>query len=137
MIDWKKLGQAIRYLRSSKDLWLTLELGDELTIKWWIDASFTVHPDMHSHRGATMSLGKGSPISISTKQKLITKCLTEAELVGVDDAMALVVWTRNFLQAQGFIIEDNVVYQDNQRTSTHVEGEQDTSISDPSLLLTV
>lgn len=40
-----------------------------------------------------MSLGKGSPISISRKQKLNTKSSTEAELVGVDDAMALVLWS--------------------------------------------
>jgi len=82
-------------------------------IKWWIDASFAVHPDMRSHTGATMSLGKGSPISLSQKQKINTKSSTEAELVGVDDAMPLVIWTRNFLEAQGFTVSDNVLYQDN------------------------
>jgi hypothetical protein len=35
-------------------------------------------------------------------------------LVGVDDGMPLVIWTRNFLTAQGFKVKDNVVYQDNQ-----------------------
>ena len=61
-----------------------------------------------------MSLGKGSPISFSTKQKLNTRSSTEAELVGVDDSMAMVIWTRNFLRAQGLEVTDNVVYQDNQ-----------------------
>jgi len=111
--DWKKLGRAIKYLRGSKHLWLTLEVDDKLTIKWWIDASFAVHPDMRSHTGATMSLGKGSPVSLSRKQKINTKSSTEAELVGVDDAMPLVIWTRNFLEGQGFTVHDNVVYQDN------------------------
>jgi hypothetical protein len=87
--DWNKLGRAIKYLRGSKDLWLTLEVKDDLTIEWWVDASFAVHPDMRSHTGITMSLGKGSPISSSQKQKINTKSSTESELVGVDNAMPL------------------------------------------------
>jgi hypothetical protein len=62
----------------------------------------------------TMSLGKGSPISASWRQKLNTKSSTEAEPVGVDDSMHVIVWTRNFLLDQGFDIKDNVIYQDNQ-----------------------
>lgn len=61
-----------------------------------------------------MSLGKGSPFSISTRQKLNTKSSTEAELVGVDDGMPIILWTRQFLIEQGFNLKDNVVYQDNQ-----------------------
>lgn len=74
--DWKKLGQCIRYLRETKHYWLTLKVGGAggtLKIKWWVDASFAVHPDMRSHTGATMTLGKGSPFSLSTKQKLNTQ----------------------------------------------------------------
>jgi hypothetical protein len=62
-------------------------------VKWWIDASFAVHPDMKSHTGRTMSLGKGSIYSMSQKQRLNTKSSMEAELVGVDDGMPLVIWT--------------------------------------------
>ena len=61
-----------------------------------------------------MSLGKGSVYSLSRKQRIKTKSSMEAELVGVNDGMPLVVWTRNFLTSQGFEISDNVVYQDNQ-----------------------
>jgi hypothetical protein len=60
-----------------------------------------------------MSLGKGSPISLSRKQKLNTKSSTEAEVVGVDDAMPLVIWMRNFMEGQGYTVNDNIVYQDN------------------------
>jgi hypothetical protein len=112
--DWKKLTQGIQYLCGSKDLYLTLEADDGVAIKWWIDASFAVHPDMRSHTGGMMSLRKGSVYSLSRKQRINTKSSTEAELVGVDDGMPLVVWTRNFLTSQGFEISDNIVYQDNQ-----------------------
>jgi KUP system potassium uptake protein len=61
-----------------------------------------------------MSLGKGSVFSMSRKQKINTKSSTEAELVGVDDGMPHIVWTRKFMEAQGYTISDNVVFQDNQ-----------------------
>ena len=84
------------------------------TIKWWVDASFAVHGDMKSHTGATMTLGKGCPISISKKQKINTTSSTVAELVGVSDAMSMILWVRLFLTAQGFVVNNNVVFQDNQ-----------------------
>ena len=61
-----------------------------------------------------MSLGKGSIVSMSTKQKLNTKSSTEGELVGVDDAMPRILWTRYFIQAQGYPVDASIVYQDNQ-----------------------
>ena len=39
---------------------------------------------------------------------------TEAELVRVDDCMPQILWTWYFLEAQGYNIQDSVVYQDNQ-----------------------
>jgi hypothetical protein len=112
--DWKKLGRCIRYLRGTKDLGLTLEAETHGVIKWWIDASYAVHHDMKSHTGITMTLGKGCPMSSSTRQKINTKSSTEAELVGVDDGMGVITWTRNFLREQQFNVTDNIVYQDNQ-----------------------
>ena len=49
----------------------------------------------------------------STRQKLNTKSSTEAELVGVSDILPQVLSTRYFLQAQGYGITENIVYQDN------------------------
>ena len=95
---------------------LTLQATTMQVINWWVDASFAVHPDYKSHTGVTMSMGKGSPISLSCKQKINTRSSTEAELVGVNDAMGLILWVRNFLIAQGFDVTDNVVFQDNLST---------------------
>lgn len=51
----------------------------------------------------------------SAKQKLNTnKSSTEAELVGVNDVIPQVLWTRYYLEAQGFTVSDALVYQDNQ-----------------------
>ena len=53
---------------------------------------------------------------MSRKQKLNTKSSTEAELVGIDDVMPQILWTRYFLMGQGFNVTDNILYQDNQST---------------------
>ena len=112
--DWKKLKRMFQYLRGTRELVLTLEGEDLRVIKWWVDASYAVHHDMRSHTGGVMSLGKGAAYSTSTRQKLNTKSSTEAELVGVDDCMGQILWTRYFIEAQGYDVQDNVVYRDNQ-----------------------
>ena len=38
----------------------------------------------------------------------------EAELVTVDNCMGQVLWTWDFLEAQGYQVDDVIVYQDNQ-----------------------
>ena len=112
--DYKKLARVMRYLRGSINMPLVLEADDVQVVKWWIDASFAVHPDMRSHTGGAMTLGKGAIYATSTRQKLNTKSSTEAELVGVNDVLPQVLWTRYFLEAQGYGVKDSVVYQDNQ-----------------------
>jgi hypothetical protein len=84
-------------------------------IKWYVDASFAVHPDYKSHTGATMSYGDGDGAvqSISRKQKLNARSSTESELVGVDDVLVMILWTKLFLEEQGYDINSNILYQDN------------------------
>ena len=58
-------------------------------------------------------MGRGFPVTNSTKQKLNTRSSTETELVSVDDCMPSVLWTRHFLEAQGCDVKENIVCQDN------------------------
>ena len=69
-----------------------------------------------------MSLGKGAIYSCSTKQKLNAKRSTESELISIDDAMPMILWMRYFLEAQGFVVNDNIVYQDNMSTMKLAEN---------------
>ena len=100
--DWKKLHRLIQYLRATADLPLTLEADGANIVKWWVDAAFAVHSDMRSQSGGMMSLGKGAVYGSSTRQKLNTKSSTEAELVGVNDFMPQILWTKYFLEEQGY-----------------------------------
>jgi hypothetical protein len=49
----------------------------------------------------------------TTSQKLNTTSSTEAELVAADDIIPQMLWTRQFLLAQGVEISHNVLHQDN------------------------
>jgi hypothetical protein len=47
---------------------------------------------------------------------LNTKSSTEAELVGASDYLPYPIWAKKFLDAQGYVLEENIFYQDNQST---------------------
>ena len=49
-----------------------------------------------------------------------TQSSTKAELVGVDELLLLILWSRLFALAQGMHIDDNILYQDN-RSAIHME----------------
>jgi hypothetical protein len=51
-----------------------------------------------------------------------TRSLTEAELVAVYELLPQVVWTRNFLRAQGYDIQESLVEQDNKSTILSAEN---------------
>jgi hypothetical protein len=111
--DWFKLLKILNYLRMTKDEVTKLKADDVLTIKWYVDASFAVHNDFKSHTGATLTLGEGVISSISTKQKINTRSSTEAELVGIDDVISKIIWTKRFMEAQGLDVGSTIVYRDN------------------------
>ncbi len=92
---------------------LTLGATSGRVLHWYVDAAFAVHPNMRGHSEGALTLGLGFPISSSGKQKLNTHSSTESKLVGVDDLMSLIIWSRNFLKAQGYAVVDNFLHQDN------------------------
>ena len=114
--DWKKLLRVMVFLKTTRDDILALEADNTQTLKWYVDAAFAVHSDMKSHTGSTFSLGKGMIVSDSTKQKVNSRSSTEAELIAVDDRISKILWTKRFIESQGFKVKLNIIYQDNTST---------------------
>ena len=111
---WAKLRRVLQHLRGTIDLFLTLG-GDDITkMKSWVDVSYGVHDDCRSHTGGAISFGWGVLLTKCQKQKLNTKSSTKGEIVGVSDFLPNMIWARMFLQEQGFILKENILYQDNQ-----------------------
>ena len=122
--DLRKLLHLLKYLNGTRDDVLTLDATNINILKWWVDVAFAVHPDFKSHTGGVMSFGggRGAVQSVSRKQKLNTRSSTESELVGSDDLSTPILWTKLFLEAQGYPIEKNILYQDNKSTILLLEN---------------
>mmetsp|Transcript_11837 Transcript_11837/g.17121 ORF Transcript_11837/g.17121 Transcript_11837/m.17121 type:complete len:448 (-) Transcript_11837:440-1783(-) len=110
MSDWNKFKHMMSFLKCTKDDVLTLQADGTKILKWHVDASFTVHKDMMSHTGSVFSMGKGAINSISTKQKINTRSSTKAELVAIDDVISKIMWTKLFLEAQGYGVKETLIY---------------------------
>jgi hypothetical protein len=111
--DWMKLIKILTFLKKTRDVVTAMKADDTQSIKWYVDAAFAVHEDYKSHTGATMTLGEGTLSSVSTKQKVMSRSSTEAELVGLDDVISKVLWSKLFIEAQGHTVKTTVIYRDN------------------------
>lgn len=111
--DWEKLVRMMKFLKYSRKDVLTLQANGDGKLKWYADASFAVHPDYKSHTGAIMTMGKGAVQSISRKQKMNSRSSTEAELIAADDIVGPMLWTKLFLESQGYPVKENILFQDN------------------------
>jgi hypothetical protein len=111
--DWRKLCHLVEYLCSTRELPLILAANRTGVMSWYVDASFAVHPDMRGHTGGAMTMGRGFPLNKSTKHKLNTRSARESEIVTVSNLIPQILWARLFMKAQGFVVRDNILYQDN------------------------
>jgi hypothetical protein len=119
--DFKKLIKIGRYLKGTTDYALHLTADEHFVINSFIDASFACHPDMMSHTGQFTTLGGAAITTKSSKQRLVTKSSTEAELVGLSDGLTNVLWVKNFIECQGYDTGAAIIHQDNKSTITLAE----------------
>ena len=92
--DCNNLARVINYIQGTIFLLLIFSIEKSGNIKWYADAAFEVNKDMSNHTGGFMNIGTGVAYVQSSKQKLNTKSSTEAKLLGVDDVLTQLIWTR-------------------------------------------
>ena len=107
--DWGKLRRGLMYLKGTLHMKLNITVDSLSTIRWYVDASYGVHADCKGHAGMMMTLGAGASMAMSKAHKLNTKSSSEAELVGVYDALPDILWGKYFLEAQGYKIDHNIL----------------------------
>jgi len=126
--DMKKLARVLQYLNGTKELCLFLTTNKkEMVINSYIDSAYGNHDNGMGHTGTVISLGGGAVFCKSSKQKLVARSSTEAELIGLSDGAPQVLWTRNFLIEQGYKVNEANIYQDNISTITLIEKGRSTS----------
>jgi hypothetical protein len=113
--DDDKLGRAMRYINSTQELGMIIDAHLGVRVIAYVNASYAVHADFKS-------------IFVkSSKQKINTKSSTEAELVGVSDALSQIIWTRDFLLEQGHDVLPVELKQDNMSAITMASNGRSTS----------
>ena len=113
--DMSKLMRLLGCIMRTRDTGITFRIGDTMSVKVFIDATYGVHSDSgKSHTGCAIVLGERGPLyAKSCKQKIVPKSSTEAELVGLSDTASQAIHTRQFLIAQGYEMGPATIYQDN------------------------
>ena len=111
--DWGQLKRALKYLKETRRLKLTLMIESVDVIKWFVDGSHNTHWDCKGHGSAMMAMGCGAISSYSRRIKVNTRSSTETELVLVDAYMPEVLWSLYFIQAQGYGVKYAEIHQDN------------------------
>jgi hypothetical protein len=99
------------YIKATKEDITHMSANNTQTIKWYVDLSFAVHKNMKSHTRAIMTIGNRFSISKSTKQKVNARSSMESEMITVDNSISKILWTKRFVEAKGYMINANIVYQ--------------------------
>ena len=102
--DIEKLKRLMRYITDTKDRGVTFRPGTRgICVRVFVDAAYGVHADGKSHTGSCVVIGDvGAVHSRSTKQSIVTKSSTEAELVALSDSANHGLYLQNFLISQGY-----------------------------------
>lgn len=114
--DRSKLVRVLSYLNNTRDIGMVLECSEEVRVTAFIDASYGVLPGHRSVSGCMITLGKGPIYAKCSKQRIVSKSSTEAELVALSDCSSMAIWVRNFLLEQGYETPEVLIYQDNKST---------------------
>ena len=92
---------------------LTLQVDNLHVINWFIDTSHQMQKYAKGQTGGAFTLGKGAVTDYSRGQNTNTRSSTETEVVGVDNMLPQVLWTLQFIEAQGYKVKHNTIHQDN------------------------
>ena len=121
--DVDKLKRLLKYVANTRERGVIFRPGSlGICVKVFIDAAYGVHADGKSHTGSCIVIGDvGAVHCKSSKQSIVTKSSTEAELVALSDSANQGIYIRNFLISQGYSMEPMIIYQDNMSCMALVE----------------
>ena len=125
--DWQKAMRCMEYLNGDTELGLTLSIGNNMNVNLFADASYGVHADGKSHSASVIKVGNSTVAARSSKQKIVTKSTTEAELVCASDMLSSAIWEKDFLTEQGYRDILIILHQDNLSTIKLAETGKSTS----------
>jgi hypothetical protein len=112
--NWGKLVRVLKYLNGTCYMKLILSAEEmKFTVHWYVDGSHQVYEDCRGKIGCLMTMGKGAVISSSNVMNCNTQSSTEMELILIHDKLPDIIWTRYFVEGQGYNIDEYMIFQDN------------------------
>jgi hypothetical protein len=99
--DETALAQLVSYTKRTMDFCHVIAPSD-MTLSASADASYSCHEDGYGHSGIVCRLGGSTIFARSSKQRLIAKSSTEAELLALNTAVDEVLYLRNLLEEYGY-----------------------------------
>ena len=115
--DFDKAKRILSYLKCTIDMKLTHKCdnkGPKNLLFAFVDASYATHPDMKGHSGCLIFDECGNLLyASSTKQKLMSKSSTDAEIIAVHSSMNSIEEIRDLFNELNGEINPVCLYQDN------------------------
>ena len=111
--DQRKLNRVLSYIGKTKNEKMFMRAGGNVEPQVYIDASYGMHQDGTSRTGVCVMMAGVAVANWSSKQKLVTKSSTEAEVVALSDGLTHALWLRELLSDQGYSLKPVKVFQDN------------------------
>ena len=114
---YEKAKKLLSYLKTTKNLKLTHKCdndGPKKLLFTFIDASYAIHKDMKGHSGCLIFDESGNLLyASSTKQKLMSKSSTDAEIIAVHSSMNTIEEMRDLFNYLNDSNDSVCLYQDN------------------------
>ena len=113
--DIDKLNRVMKYIAETREMGVVFRPGAMgMCVRVYVDAAYGVHADGKSHTGSCVVIGDvGAVHCKSSKQTIVSKSSTEAELIALSDSANQGLHLRNFLLDQGYDMGPVIIYQDN------------------------
>jgi hypothetical protein len=128
--DYVKFIHILEYLNNDPERGLIMKAENEITINVYADASFGSHIEdsYKSHSGLIIQIGDSTIYWKSSKQRIVTKSSTEAELVCASDALSIMYYIRDWLLEKNIAVKEINLFQDNKSTIYLIENDQSNSL---------
>ena len=98
------IKNILKYLKSTKDMFLVYGGDKELVVNGYIDASFDTDPDdSKSQTGYVFILNGGAVSWLSSKKSVMAGSTCEAEYIAASEAANEGVWMKEFISDLGVI----------------------------------
>lgn len=120
--DLKKLQRVYKYLRHTKEKMMSFKKDVQSPELFaYVDAAHGVHAEGESRSRLVVTVNGTAVMWKSSKQSLVTKSSTEAELVALTDGSSDILWARQMIMDCGYDLGATPIGEDNMSVMAMLE----------------